>query len=176
MAFKIKPYHFHTLLAIALILSACKDNHETGSSIPEISKLRSQIIKSVAGSDSLLILSFDYIDKDGDIGLEASDTFPPFNSGSEFQYNLFLDVWQVSGSNKIAIHQPGTSDPEIFFQRIPNITPTGRNREIYGTIDIRLDASKNYLYPDTIECSIQIADRALHKSNVLESERIALQH
>ena len=36
------------------------------------------------------VLSFSFQDGDGDIGLNSGDTFPPFNAGSEYHYNLII--------------------------------------------------------------------------------------
>ena len=124
----------------------------------------------------MLVLSFLYVDEDGDIGLETWDTLPPFNKGSDFQYNLFIDIFELNNGQKIPVKQPGTTEPEIFDQRVPNLTPTGRNRSINGNISIRLDATRNYLYPDSVECTIQLADRALNTSNILTSPPIKLTH
>jgi hypothetical protein len=82
----------------------------------------------------------------------------------------------VRNGNLLPVYFPGTTDTNDFNQRIPNLTPTGRNKRISGTLDIRLQANKNYLYPDTIICEVQIADRALHLSNAVSTGKIGLRH
>lgn len=164
------------LFLLMSLFNGCKDDSPQSSVPPVISFQGYELLKDTAHTDSLLILTFDYEDPDGDIGLNSDDTLPPFNSGSEFQYNLFLDVFELKNGQKLPVNQPGTTEPEVFDQRIPNLTPTGRNRKINGSISIRLDATRNYLYPDSVECKIQIADRALNKSNVLTTQPIVLTH
>ena len=137
---------------------------------------RIEKIKGVNGKDSLLVIGIAYADGDGDIGLDAHDTFPPFNIGSEFQYNFLIQIQEIKNGNRIPVNQPGTSEPENFNQRIPNLTPTGRNKQISGSIDIRLDATRNYLYPDSIVCQMQLVDRSLHKSNEVQTGIISLSH
>ncbi|MBQ0130567.1 MAG: hypothetical protein KBT57_12145, partial [bacterium] len=37
------------------------------------------------------VLSFSYTDGDGDLGLDVSDSLPPFNNNSPYYYNLIID-------------------------------------------------------------------------------------
>lgn len=159
-----------------IFLFACNDKPSVDSPAPIISLVKTELLKDISRKDSLLILTISYRDDDGDIGLDVHDTFPPFNRGSEFQYNLLIDIKEVKNKKEYPVNQVGTLDPENFNQRIPNITPTGKNKKISGEIDIRLDATKNYLYPDSIICRIQVADRALNKSNLITTEIIDLKH
>jgi hypothetical protein len=163
-------------LLLSFSSTSCSDESSKDGIIPSIGLAEIEKIKDIQGRDSLLILSISYVDADGDIGLESFDTLPPFNPGGPFQYNFLIDIKELKNGNQKPITQPGSSDPENFNQRIPNLTPTGRNRHIEGEISVRLDATPNYLYPDTLVCSLQLIDRSFHESNVVETGIIVLKH
>ena len=177
IGFKSTKYALLTLaLFWAMGLLSCSDEVLNKNVVPSISLDKIEQIKDVAGKDSLLVLGISYVDADGDIGLDGNDTFPPYHRGSEFQYNYFIDIREVKGGSLLPITRPGTGELENFNQRIPNLTPTGRNKHISGEINIRLDATLNYLYPDSLVCTLQIADRSLNKSNIIETGLIVLRH
>lgn len=163
-------------MVVAITTNACNDDGISKSVVPSIALQKIVQLKDVRGKDSLLILSISYADADGDIGLEQNDTFPPFNQGSAFQYNLFVDIKEIKNGNILPVYQVGTNTPENFNQRVPNLTPTGRNKNISGEISVQFEATKNYLYPDTIVCEIQLADRALRLSNKVNTGLISLKH
>jgi len=118
------------------------------------------------GKDSSVIIELDYTDGDGDIGLEPSDTFAPFNFGSKFFYNLYVDVYKVEDGKPIPIIIPLTTDTVRFNDRISNLTPTGKNKSIFGKITLNLNAIPYPgIFPDSMFYTIQIADRNLHLSN-----------
>ncbi|MFT4521129.1 MAG: hypothetical protein ACI8ZN_000053 [Bacteroidia bacterium] len=164
------------LVLLSFGLWSCGPSDDVEKRTPEISFVGYEVLKDLDQKDSLLILTISYADDDGDIGLTDADTFPPFNGGSPFNNNLFISIKERKGSGYQDIYFPGTSDTTDFNQRIPNLTPTGKNKKISGFIDIRLDATPNYLYPDTIECFMQIADRDLNVSNKIMTGPIYLQH
>lgn len=122
------------------------------------------------GKDSLLRLFIKYTDGDGDIGLEPDDTAAPFNYGSPFFYNLFIKVYAVENGVGSRIPIPLSTDTVNFNDRITNLTPTGKNKAIFGEFTINLKAEPYPgIRPDSMYYTIQIADRKLHLSNVLQT-------
>lgn len=137
-------------------------------------------------TDTLIGIVFGYKDGDGDIGLDAKDTLPPFNSvlnkNNEelniYHNNLIIEylTQKEDGSFGVVI-KPGSSDTLIYRARVENITPEGKFKAIRGTIDWRISPPKPAAYPGlsrTIKLRLRIFDRGLHQSNVIESPIIRL--
>ena len=118
------------------------------------------------------ILKFEFTDGDGDLGLEDRDTFPPFNPGSKYYYNLIIDYFEVR--NGVETPVPLTfynSETEQFdtvylSARFPLLTPKGINKAISGDIYDTLFIYNYYSDFDTLFLKFRIVDRALHESNV----------
>ena len=147
------------------------------SEIPEIGFESVTVYKNIQGKDSMLVLSINYKDGDGDLGLSVGDTFPPFNFGSDGFYNLLVgykikknNVWQ-------SILVPGSSDTLQFNQRFQKLNLSDKKKMVSGNLDLRIPASPYPgVFPDTIKFISQMIDRKLHRSNVVESNEIKLKH
>lgn len=124
------------------------------------------------------VLMISYTDGDGDIGLNARDTLPPFNYGSDYYYNMIIDYYEKQNGKwelvPLIFKDPetGENDTLTFSVRIPNLTPSSGNQSIKGVIQDTM-----YLYNplsefDTIKFSVHIIDRALHQSNTVETPEI----
>lgn len=151
-----------------LILVSCKTTEFNFPIEPVLSLNETPKQFQLNGKDSAVEISIHYTDGDGDIGLESSDTIAPFNFGSPYFYNLLVSVYQVNNglSSKIAI--PLSSDSVNFNDRIGNITPTGKNKAIFGDLTLKIRALPYPgIQPDSMFYTVQIIDRQLHKSNVL---------
>lgn len=105
---------------------------------------------------------FSFTDGDGDIGVSQSDTVAPYD------YNMFLKYFEKQNGIFVEIL------PTVPFNyRIPVITPEGQNKTLEGEIAIRINFYYNPFSPyDTIKYSAYIMDRALHKSNTIETREI----
>ncbi|MBL0128374.1 MAG: hypothetical protein IPP83_13180 [Flavobacteriales bacterium] len=128
---------------------------------------------AVFGDSASLTISF--TDGDGDVGLDASDNTSPFNTGSPYYYNLFVDYDDLQ--NDIWV-------PIVFAvplkYRIPRITPTGQNKALEGEIAVALRPWPLIPQPtgtvDTIRLSVRMYDRALHESNSTVSPTFLITH
>jgi hypothetical protein len=112
---------------------------------------------------------FSFTDGDGDIGLRPSDTISPFDTGSVYYYNFYMNYFEKQQGEWVQI------DPTIpFSYRIPYLTPEGRSKALEGEILVRIPFIYFDLFSpyDTIKYSAFIYDRALHKSNVVESREM----
>ena len=124
------------------------------------------------------VLMISYTDGDGDLGLGANDTFPPFNYGSEYYYNMIIDYYELQNGKWELIPlifpdpETGENDTLTFSVRIPNLTPLTGNQSIKGIIQDTVFIYNPLSEFDTIKFSVYIIDRALHKSNTVETPPI----
>lgn len=124
------------------------------------------------------VLSISYKDGDGDIGLDPGDTLEPFNYGSTYYYNMIIDYYEKQNGEwklvPLVYQNPETqeNDTLTFSVRIPNLTPTSGNQSIKGIIQDTMYIYNPLSQFDTIKFSVYIFDRALHKSNVVETPEI----
>jgi hypothetical protein len=118
------------------------------------------------------ILSFEFTDGDGDLGLAPGDTFPPFNPGSKYYYNLLIDYYEVRNGVEtkvpLTFYNPETEgyDTVYLSARIPLLTPKGINKAISGEIYDTLFIYNYFSDFDTLFLKFQLIDRALNESNV----------
>jgi hypothetical protein len=125
-----------------------------------------------AGSDSAT-LSFTFTDGDGDVGFNEGEVTPPFDTGSIYHYNVFLDYYEkVNG-----VWQQGmlNGKPISFNYRTALLTPDGNNKALKGEIIVHI--LPFYYNPgspdsDTIMYKVRMCDRALHLSNQVDTPEI----
>lgn len=124
---------------------------------------------NVSGDSGQLVVTF--TDGNGDIGLNEWDTVPPYDLENGEYYNLLLDYYEKQ--NGVWINYTD-SLPVPYYYRIPIITPSGQNKALEG--EIAVDLVPTYYNPfspyDTIKFSVQLIDRALNKSNIVETGEI----
>lgn len=117
------------------------------------------------------ILKFEFTDGDGDLGLAKSDTFPPYNPGSKYYYNLIIDYYEVRNGVETLVpltfynDETGEYDTIYLSARIPVLTPKGSNKAISGDIYDTLFMYNYFSDFDTLFFKFRIVDRALHESN-----------
>ncbi len=163
-----KVRNIAVVTGLFLMLIGCIERREYPIE-PVIAYKSFAVIQNSAGYDSIGYLTFEFTDGDGDIGLSQSDTFAPYNPGSEYYYNFFITLYQKNG----AVFQP-LSEP--YNSRIPNINPDGIDQDLKGEIQIEIDMTiwPLVLTSDTIKMTAYIVDRALHKSNTIETPVFAV--
>lgn len=128
------------------------------------------------------IITFFFTDGDGDIGLNPNQIDPPYDPGSFYHYNVYLEYYEVMGGQLVK----GTMDPNgenAAFQqnnnqpydtipngfRIEDITPFGQNKSLKGNMQLVLSPFYNFNsnHNDSIRFSILLIDRNLNHSNVV---------
>jgi hypothetical protein len=166
----IQSWIFTSILLLILICGCRK--YDTYPLIPHIDLLSLQKISDTSGIDQRGIIGLSFTDGDGDLGLTADQ-----NTG-KFQYNIFVKYFEMQkGTFKeiiLTTPNPQTGKPDTlwFNGRIPYLTPVGKSKAISGEIYDTLFIN-NYSSPyDTIKYQIYIQDRALNKSNVVETPPI----
>ena len=130
------------------------------------------------------IISFSYTDGDGDLGLDDSDTLPPFGFRDAHYYNMVNDYLKCENgvfvkTPLLSPHVPTSPadtlvlyDTVTFNARFHRLRDNDEPKAISGTMDYRL-IIRNPLSPnDTIKFEIRLLDRALHESNVIQTDPI----
>lgn len=146
------------LLVLAALLPSCLKREE----FPPEPAIAFKSFEQFGDSASLTI---SFTDGDGDVGLDASDTQPPFDTASEFYYNLFVDMDRLVNGTWTPV------DLLVDLQyRIPRITPTGQNKALEGEIAVALTGWP--YVEDTVRFQVRMYDRALHESNSVTSDAI----
>lgn len=162
-----------------LQLLACSDDKGTTNRVPKLSLLDLTIVKNeIENYDSLLLLKLNYSDQDGDLGLKDTDTFGIFKYGEPYFYNLFCH-WYVKkdGQWKRPLNPFASPlDSLNFNERLPYLTPEGRNKSLEGEITMRIPARPLGLKFDTVKVQVWMYDRALHKSNIIETKEFCIKH
>ncbi|HKC69656.1 MAG TPA: hypothetical protein VKG26_15570 [Bacteroidia bacterium] len=130
------------------------------------------------------IITINFSDADGDMGLNQSDTSNQYARGTVGYYDFYMRYycWAPTQNKYIPFyysygnHNP-YQDSSIFTYRIPYITNNTKSKSLNGQIVVNLfqykPGSGPYLQ-DTTLCDLNnlrydiwIYDRALHKSNVI---------
>jgi hypothetical protein len=157
-----------TALPLLLLLSCIKE--ENYSDIPEIGYSGMQLgyINDTAPYPVQGILSITFQDGNGDIGLRARDTFPPFNKEGDYYYNYVIRYFEKrdTGWAEVILNPP-------FSARIPILNMGYEGKPIKGLIvdTLAMDPSPDY---DTVRFEMFIYDRALNKSNIVSTPDIVL--
>ena len=114
------------------------------------------------------ILTISFTDGNGDIGLRASDTLPPYQKNGDYYYNYVINYYEKRQGRFVKINL----DPP-FSARIPYLTSDYPNKAIKGIIVDTLPMNPKPIH-DTIKFVFFIYDRALNKSNVDSTPPIIL--
>lgn len=167
--------HFILILLFTLAIISCRKVEQFPIE-PSIEFLSFEKIYN--STDSVYdkgVLKISFEDGDGDIGLHKSDTFPPFNPGSDYYYNLVITFFELQNGElkkiPLVFYNSSTQswDTIPLSARIPYLTPDGANKSISGEI---YDTLFMYNYNsdfDTLQLEAFIYDRALHKSNTVNT-------
>lgn len=124
------------------------------------------------------VLIFSYTDGDGDLGLDPDQTYPPYNFGSPYYYNLIIKYYErqngVFKEVPLLAWNPDSAryDTLTFNTRFPQLIQEELEKPIKGVFNDTLFIF-NPLSPfDTIKFTAYIYDRALHQSNTIETPPI----
>lgn len=130
------------------------------------------------------IISFSYTDGDGDLGLDDGDTLYPFGFNDPHYYNMIVDYLRLENGVFVKIpllsphvpSHPGDTlvlyDTVSFSTRFRRLRDIEEPKAISGTMDYKLTVQNPFSPNDTIKFEIRILDRALHESNVIQTEAI----
>ena len=167
------------IISLALIfsgLSSCTPDKNTTTNAPVI-ELLDVIVYPFPNkdADSLIEINIGYTDINGDIGLSDIDTFGDFAFGRQAFYNLFVDYFVKESGNWIKPVSPfDPLDTMNFNERLPNLTPTGNNKYLSGSMRLFIPVAPLGLTPDLVKFRITMWDRELNASNSIETKEIPL--
>ena len=161
------------LFSTFILLFGCR-KYEKFPIVPHIDLQAFKIYHDSLFVDQVGVIILNFTDGDGDIGLTNDQ-----NTGN-YKYNLFIKYFEKKNGKFqeiiLTTPNPQTGKPDTlwFNGRIPYLTPTGKSKAISGEITDTLFIN-NYSSPyDTIKYQIYIQDRALNKSNVVETPEIVV--
>ena len=166
------------MLGLAGTMISCKPNKDNGSAVPKLTFLGIYKFNSGYGYDSFVEIDLGYEDSDGDLGLDDADTMPPFGKKQTEFHNLKVYYQQKIGVTWVNPMNPllVLSDTLVLHERIRNITPTGHSKAVHGNLVLNIPARPFQYRGDTVRFTIQFTDRALHKSNIIVTPSILLEH
>ena len=164
----MKKSLYIVLIALPFIVSSCFKTEEYGST-PVIT-----FDEFVPMGDSAKLI-FDFTDGEGDIGLADNQTNAPYNFGSKYYYNVYVEYLEKDDNEGYKHTLDFNGDTIAFPIRIHPILDLDESKSIKGKIEVAL--TPLYYNPtssqsDTIKYRIQLIDRELHESNWIESGEI----
>ena len=173
-----------TLCSLLLVVCACQKPVE----YPIEPKIAYEGFTYLMNPDSTFsgegVISFSYTDGDGDLGLDDSDTLPPFGFHDTYYYNLVVDY--LKSENGVFVktpllspHVPTSPDDTLvlydtvtFNARFKRLRDSEEPKAISGSMDYKLTVQNPFSPNDTVKFEIRILDRALHESNVIQTDPI----
>ena len=123
-------------------------------------------------------ISISFTDGDGDLGLDDADTLPPFGFNDAHYYNMIVDYLKCVNGEFVKTPllswnvQTQSYDTITFNTRFKRLRDSEEPKAITGTIDYTLTVQNPFSPDDTVKFEIRILDRALHESNVIQTEAI----
>ena len=172
------------LLLLALAVCSCQKPVE----YPIEPKITYEGFTYLINADSTFsgegIIAFSYTDGDGDLGLDDSDTLPPFGFHDTHYYNMVIDYLKcVNGefvkTPLLSPHVPTSLadtlvlyDTVTFNARFKRLRDSEEPKAISGTMEYKLTVQNPFSPNDTVKFEIRILDRALHESNVIQTDAI----
>ena len=173
MKIRAIPTLILSLLLLLILFYSCR-KYDQYPVVPHINLISFTKLEDSTGVDQRGVIGLSFTDGDGDLGLTADQ-----NTGN-YQFNIFIKYFEkIKGTFKEIIittpnPQTGTPDTLWFNGRIPYLTPTGKSKAISGEIRDTIFIN-NYTSPyDTIKYQVYIQDRALNKSNIIETPEIVV--
>lgn len=158
-------------------MGSCGKENQKFPDVPFIRYEGFEQIRNLEGKDSIGVLKLYFTDGDGDLGLDPADTFPPFNRGSLFYYNFIIDYFEKQNGTyvKVVVAPPiPGADTITNNSRIPRLVAQGRNRSLEGMLMMELFTNNPLSTFDTIKYRAYIIDRALNKSNTIETPELII--
>ena len=166
---------FIAILVIAALAGNACLKKEDFSDIPKIT------YKEIYQVENSLVIRFAFTDGNGDIGLKESEDYYPFGPCDPYYKNLIVDPYRrVNGKFVLArkIVPSDCFDTIVVWdtvgydQRIKYIEPEGNIKTLEGDIEVTLNEVLDEYPNDTILFKLTLIDRALNRSNEIETDII----
>ena len=174
----VKMRYLIVLLLVALAVVSCQKPVE----YPVEPKIAYEGFTYMMNPDSTFsgegIISFSYTDGDGDLGLDDTDTLSPFGFNDAHYYNMLVDYLKYENGAFVKTPllswnvQTQSYDTLSFNARFKRLRDSEDPKAISGTMEYKLTVQNPFSPNDTVKFEIRILDRALHESNVIQTEAI----
>ncbi|MEG1556441.1 MAG: hypothetical protein RR356_06930 [Bacteroidales bacterium] len=162
---KTFKYGFFLFFAILMLFSSCHKQPQF-SEIPHIEFISFEVSDNGDfGEQGLLTVYFQ--DGNGDIGLNSTDTMPPFDTSSIYQYNFFVDYYEKQQGEFVKVELPASLNMRI--PRLSNTVPESIEGEMMMKMETINNPNSTF---DTIRFECYLVDRALNKSNTITTSEI----
>jgi len=138
------------------------------SCLPEANYPIEPVIKFIAfdiSDDNTAVLSIEFTDGDGDLGLNSSDILPPFCSTCDHHFNLMCEYDELRDGEWTHIPLVPAQGQVPFYYRVPRVNPSGSNPALKGVIEIAMNTWNLQSEYDTLRYRITLEDRGLNLSN-----------
>lgn len=169
----VSKIYFILIMLVIILFSSCT-KRVNYSEIPAIEyESFIGLYNSELGIYDRGVITVNYTDGDGDIGLSQGDTFGAYNPESRYYYNFIITYFEVRNGVVTEVpllsYNPSTQEYDTISlsARIPILTPPGRNKAIKGMIKDTIFIYNFNSDFDTIRFSVVLVDRALHESNTV---------
>lgn len=125
----------------------------------------------------MIIISINYKDANGNLGLSEADSLPPYTFGSAGYYNLYVAYYSKEGGVWKSVLNPISKDTIHFNQRFPKLNQSKNEKSVSGTMFLRIPATPYPgILPQIVKFRLKMLDRGLHESNSIETPEINLKH
>ncbi len=138
------------------------------SCLPEANYPIEPVIKFIAfdiSENNTAVLSIEFTDGDGDLGLNSSDILPPFCSTCDHHFNLMCEYDELRDGEWTHIPLVPAQGQVPFYYRVPRVNPSGSNPALKGVIEIAMNTWSLQSEYDTLRYRITLEDRGLNLSN-----------
>lgn len=140
------------------------------SPIPHIDFIKADLSENfdtLGNAINRIEIHFNFVDGDGDLGLEPSDTLGDFGPGKEYYYNLKFFFYEKQ-NGELSLNE--TINANFRFQNISKTQTT--NKVLKGEMIVKIDLSQTINFADSSKFKFYIYDRALNKSNIEETNEL----
>ncbi len=155
---------------IVVFLSSCL-KQEDFPNRPDIEFIEMTLnYGSTSITDSLGIISFNFTDGDGNLGVDDVDTLNyPFRRDDPYHFNLFIRYFEKRNGE---FEEFVIQDPPLHA-RFQRLTSAGVGNAIEGRMDAWFGARPGSPY-DTVRYEVYIVDRELQHSDTIVTPEVVL--
>ena len=157
------------ILLATLCFTSCRPRHPF-SDIPTLQFVSLEKIDNGTAVDDEALLTVYFTDGDGNIGLNASDNQPPFDTASEFYYNFFITYYELQNGVWVSPEDLKNN----FNARLPRFLSSDIEEPIDGNIESIININNPYSSFDTIRFECYLVDRDLNKSNIIYTDTLVV--
>lgn len=165
---KNKYTYYALVFCLLLLMSSCIKKEEFPD-VPRIKFVSFDKIDNGLGYDDKGIITISFTDGDGNLGLAADETNPPYDSSSIYYYNFFLTYYERQHGEFIAVDLPFTNNA-----RFPLLNKNDADKPLKGEISIELYINNFSSEFDTIRFEAFITDRTLNHSDTITTPAVLI--